>query len=40
MNARVITELGQGKFAAAESSVMKLALGAHPHARLPSWACA
>ena len=26
MNARVITELGQGKFAAAESSVMKLAL--------------
>ena len=27
MNARVITELGQGKLAAAESSVMKLALG-------------
>jgi acyl-CoA dehydrogenase len=27
MNARVITQLGQGKFAAAESSVMKLALG-------------
>jgi alkylation response protein AidB-like acyl-CoA dehydrogenase len=26
LNARVITQLGQGKFAAAESSVMKLAL--------------